>query len=231
MLKSHFQTELAEAGLDEAGRGCLAGPVYAAAVILPADFSHPLLNDSKKMTARSRDILRTVIEREAVAWAVEAVSAARIDEINILNASFEAMSGAVEQIISANSGAHPDSRPDSLPGAHPGSRPGPRPNSHPGPLPNSLPGLLLVDGNRFRTRLDIPYRCIVGGDGLYASIAAASVLAKTHRDEHMERLAADFPEYGWLENKGYPTRSHREAIVRYGLSPHHRTTFGMKNDE
>jgi ribonuclease HII len=201
MLKSYFQTDVVEAGLDEAGRGCLAGPVFAAAVILPADFSHPLLNDSKKMTPRTRDALRAVIEREAVAWAVEQVSAARIDEINILNASFEAMTGAVETILKI--------------AATPVARPG------------SLPGLLLVDGNRFRTRLDIPYRCIVGGDGLYASIAAASVLAKTHRDELMERLAADFPEYGWLENKGYPTLRHREAIARCGLSPHHRKTFSL----
>jgi ribonuclease HII len=195
MLKSFYREGAVEAGLDEAGRGCLAGPVFAAAVILPVDFSHPLLNDSKKMTERARDILRAVIEREAVAWAVEAVSAARIDCVNILNASFEAMEGAAAKILTA--ATRPEERPE----------------------------LLLVDGNRFRTQLDIPYLCIVGGDGLYSSIAAASVLAKTHRDEYMKRLAAEFPEYGWLENKGYPTRHHREAIARHGLSPHHRVTF------
>jgi ribonuclease HII len=177
-----------EAGCDEAGRGCLAGPVFAAAVVLPAGFSHPLLNDSKKMTERDRETLRAIIEREAVAWAVESVPPQRIDLINILNASFEAMSGAVARLA-------------------------------------RRPELLLIDGNRFRTALDIPYECIVGGDGIYASIAAASVLAKTHRDEYMTALAADFPEYGWLKNKGYPTRQHREAIARHGLSPHHRVTF------
>ncbi len=188
MLRAFFEVGAVEAGCDEAGRGCLAGPVFAAAVVLPEGFSHPLLNDSKQMRARDRDTLRAVIEREATAWAVESVSAQRIDRINILNASFEAMSAAVARL-------------------------------------SVLPGLLLVDGNRFRTTLDIPYRCIVGGDGLYASIAAASVLTKTHRDEYMERLAADFPEYGWLENKGYPTKQHREAVLRFGLSPHHRKSF------
>jgi ribonuclease HII len=166
--------------------------VFAAAVVLPADFFHPLLDDSKKMSPRDRDRLRPVIEREAVAWAVASVSAARIDEINILNASFEAMSAAVERL-------------------------------------ETRPGMLLIDGNRFRTTLDIPWRCVVGGDGMYASIAAASVLAKTHRDAHMESLAAEFPEYGWLKNKGYPTREHRETIARAGMSPHHRKTFRMIN--
>jgi ribonuclease HII len=188
MLKPFFSSGIVEAGCDEAGRGCLAGPVFAAAVVLPADFSHPLLDDSKKMSVRDRDLLRPVIEREAIAWAVASVSAARIDEINILNASFEAMTLAVEQLA-------------------------------------VCPEMLLVDGNRFRSKLEIPFRCIVGGDGLYASIAAASVLAKTHRDAHMERLAADFPEYGWLRNKGYPTKQHRDAIARHGLTPHHRKTF------
>ncbi len=188
MLKEFYCQGAIEAGCDEAGRGCLAGPVYAAAVVLPAGFSHPLLDDSKKMTARDRDVLREVIEREATAWAVASVSAERIDEINILNASFEAMTLAVGEL-------------------------------------KVRPEMLLIDGNRFRTALEIPYRCVVGGDGIYASIAAASVLAKTHRDEYMERLAAEFPEYGWLKNKGYPTREHREAIVRHGLSPHHRKTF------
>ncbi len=188
MLKAFFRTGAVEAGCDEAGRGCLAGPVFAAAVVLPEGFLHPLLNDSKKMTARDRDTLREVIEREAVAWAVESVSAARIDEINILNASFEAMTGAVRKL-------------------------------------RVSPELLLIDGNRFRTTLDIPYECIVGGDGIYSSIAAASVLAKTHRDELMERFAADYPEYGWRQNKGYPTKQHREAVARHGLSPHHRKSF------
>ena len=152
MLENQFQYELLEAGCDEAGRGCLAGPVFAAAVILPPDFHDERLNDSKQMTERNRDRLREVIEREAVAWAVEAVPAARIDEINILNASFEGMSLAVARLDPA-------------------------------------PGFLLIDGNRFRTQLTIPYRCVVKGDGKYADIAAASVLAKTHRDEYMRRLA------------------------------------------
>ena len=182
MLENQFQYELTEAGCDEAGRGCLPGPVFAAAVILPPDFHDPQLNDSKQMTERNRDRLRAVIEREAVAWAVEAVSAARIDEINILNASFEGMS-------------------------------------------------LAIDGNRFRTRLGIPFSCIVKGDGKYADIAAASVLAKTHRDEYMYRLAEEFPQYGWARNKGYPTRQHRLAIREFGLTPHHRLTFNHEIDQ
>lgn len=188
MLENSFQKELLEAGCDEAGRGCLAGPVFAAAVILPPDFSHPLLNDSKQMSARNRDLLREIICREAVAWAVQAVSAARIDEINILNASFEGMSLAVAQLV-------------------------------------PQPQFLAIDGNRFRTTLSIPYTCIVKGDGKYADIAAASVLAKTFRDEYMMRLDAEYPMYGWSRNKGYPTREHRLAVHRYGLSPHHRLTF------
>jgi ribonuclease HII len=164
--------------------------VFAAAAVLPAGFSHPRLNDSKKMSARDRDLLRPIIEREAVAWAVASVSAERIDEINILNASVEAMSLAVGEL-------------------------------------GLIPGLLLIDGNRFRSTLTIPHKCIVGGDGIYASIAAASVLAKTHRDAHMEHLAVDFPEYGWLKNKGYPTKEHRDAIARHGLTPHHRKTFSF----
>ena len=188
MLENSFQKELLEAGCDDAGRGCLAGPVFAAAVILPPDFSHPLLNDSKQMSARNRDLLREIICREAVAWAVQAVSAARIDEINILNASFEGMSLAVAQLA-------------------------------------PQPQFLSIDGNRFRTTLSIPYTCIVKGDGRYADIAAASVLAKTFRDEYMMRLDAEYPMYGWSRNKGYPTREHRLAVHRYGLSPHHRLTF------
>lgn len=188
MLKSFYRENAIEAGCDEAGRGCLAGPVFAAAVVLSADWQHPLLNDSKQMTRRDRETLRGVIESEAIAWAVEAVSAERIDEINILNASFEAMTLAAARL-------------------------------------SADPELLLIDGNRFRTTLEIPYVCIVGGDGKYSSIAAASVLAKTHRDEYMERLAAEFPEYGWMQNKGYPTRQHRDAIARCGLTPHHRKSF------
>lgn len=183
-----YQHELLEAGCDEAGRGPLAGPVFAAAVILPPDFHHPLLDDSKKMSEKNRDLLRPIIEREAVAWAVEEVSPERIDAINILNASFECMSLAAARLDPA-------------------------------------PGLLLIDGNRFRTTLDIPYQCVVGGDGLYANIAAASVLAKTYRDERMRQLAVDFPEYGWERNKGYPTAEHRRAVAQHGLTPHHRLSF------
>ena len=188
MLENQFQYDLLEAGCDEAGRGCLAGPVFAAAVILPRDFHHPLLNDSKQMTERNRDILREIIEREAVAWAVEAVSATRIDEINILNASFEGMSLSADRLT-------------------------PRPQ------------FLAIDGNRFRTRLDIPYQCVIKGDATYADIAAASVLAKTHRDEYMRKIATEFPQYGWDKNKGYPTRAHRLAIREFGLTPHHRLSF------
>lgn len=188
MLKAFYREGALEAGCDEAGRGCLAGPVFAAAVILPAGFGHPLLNDSKQMTPADRNTLRTIIEREAAAWAVCSVSVERIDRINILNASFEAMSLAAAQL-------------------------------------RVRPALLLVDGNRFRTQLDIPYECIVGGDALYMSIAAASVLAKTHRDEYMERLDDEYPDYGWSHNKGYATAFHREAVHRLGLTPHHRKTF------
>lgn len=194
MLETRSRYDLLEAGCDEAGRGCLAGPVFAAAVILPPDFHHPLLNDSKQMTARNRDRLREVIERESVAWAVEAVSAERIDRINILNASFEAMAQAVLRL-------------------------------------DPQPEFLVIDGNRFRSQLGMPYCCVVQGDGKYADIAAASVLAKTHRDEYMVRLADEYPHYGWLQNKGYPTRQHRLAIREYGLTPHHRLTFNHEIDQ
>lgn len=187
LLISYASTGI-ECGCDEAGRGPLAGALFAASVILPPDFFHPLLNDSKQMSERNRNTLREVIEREAVAWAVSEVSPQRIDQINILNASFEGMSLAAAQLS-------------------------PRPK------------LMLIDGNRFKTTLDIPYKCIVGGDGKYASIAAASVLAKTHRDEYMLRLAAEYPMYGWERNKGYPTREHRMAIAQHGLTPYHRLTF------
>ena len=194
MLEYQYQYHLSEAGCDEAGRGCLAGPVFAAAVMLPPDFHDPLLNDSKQMSERNRDKLRAVIEREAIAWAVEAVSAARIDEINILNASFEGLSLAVERLSPA-------------------------------------PEFLAIDGNRFRTHLTIPWQCIVKGDGKYADIAAASVLAKTHRDEYMRRIAGEYPQYGWSQNKGYPTREHRLAIREYGLTPHHRLSFNHEIDQ
>ncbi len=194
MLDNCYQRETIEAGCDEAGRGCLAGSVFAAAVILPPDFSHPLLNDSKQMTERRRDILREVIEREAVAWAVSEVTAERIDKINILNASIEAMNAAVARL-------------------------------------SVVPGFLVIDGNRFNTSSQIPFRCIVKGDGRYADIAAASVLAKTHRDEYMRRLDREYPVYGWSKNKGYPTRDHRLAIRRHGLSPYHRLTFNHDIDQ
>ncbi|MCL2562163.1 MAG: ribonuclease HII [Rikenellaceae bacterium] len=183
-----FQTELSEAGCDEAGRGCLAGPVFAAAVILPPKFAHPLLNDSKQMSERDRERLRGIIECEAAAWAVASVTPQRIDEINILNASFEAMNAAVRRLT-------------------------------------RTPQFLAIDGNRFRTTLGIPYICVIGGDARYANIAAASVLAKTHRDEYMRGLSAQHPHYGWERNKGYPTREHRVAITLHGLTPHHRRTF------
>ena len=194
MLENCYQKDLIEAGCDEAGRGCLAGSVFAAAVILPPDFHHPLLNDSKQMTARNRDTLRGIIEREAVAWAVAEITAARIDEINILNASFEGMNSAVMQLAVA-------------------------------------PQVLAIDGNRFRTTLELPYACIVKGDGKYADIAAASVLAKTHRDEYMMRLHDEYPQYGWDRNKGYPTREHRLAIRRHGLTPYHRLSFNHDKDQ
>jgi ribonuclease HII len=241
MLKEFYDGRAIEAGCDEAGRGCLAGPVYAAAAVLPAGFSHPLLDDSKKMTARGRDTLRAVIEREAVAWAVAAVSAARIDRVNILNASFEAMTLAVRGVMGgAKVAAECAGRmarlrfEDGVADVAAESTHDEADERTEAEAADALvvaggravcPGLLLIDGNRFRTSLKIPYVCVVGGDGLYASIAAASVLAKTHRDDYMERLAADYPEYGWRGNKGYPTRAHRDAIAAHGLSPHHRTTF------
>lgn len=194
MLQTTFQQELIEAGCDEAGRGCLAGSVFAAAVILPNDFHHPLLNDSKQMTERRRDELRLIIEREALAWSVQEVTAERIDQINILNASIESMNLALKDL-----GVRPE--------------------------------YIVVDGNRFKTDLDIPYRTIVKGDGKYANIAAASVLAKTHRDEYMRRLAEEYPMYGWAKNKGYPTREHRMAILKYGLTPYHRLSFNSSPEQ
>ncbi len=191
MLKLQFQDQLLEAGCDEAGRGCLAGSVFGAAVILPPDFNDPMLNDSKKLTPKRREALRRVIESEALAWCVIEISAARIDEINILNASHEAMTEAVKGLSIA-------------------------------------PEMVIVDGNLFRTTLTQPCECVVGGDGKYAHIAAASILAKTHRDEYMLRLADEFPMYDWRGNKGYPTAKHRAAIAEYGLTKYHRLTFGNK---
>lgn len=183
-----------EAGCDEAGRGPLAGAVYAAAVILPPDFFHPLLNDSKQMTGREREELRPIIEREAVAWAVEAVSAEEIDQLNILWASVTGMQRAVRRLAV---------RPD----------------------------FLLIDGNRFRPFDGFDYQTVVKGDATFASIAAASVLAKTHRDEYMRKIALEYPQYGWDRNMGYPTKEHIEAVRRYGLTPYHRRSFHVKELE
>lgn len=193
-LLQYMQSGRMEAGCDEAGRGPLAGPVYAAAVILPEDFHHPLLNDSKQMTERARNILRPIIEREAVAWAVEAVSAEEIDRLNILGASITGMQRAVRRL---------SVRPD----------------------------FLLVDGNRFRPFDGFEYRTVVHGDATYASIAAASVLAKTWRDEYMRHIASEFPQYGWERNMGYPTAEHIQAIKKYGYTPYHRMSFHPKELE
>lgn len=193
-LLEHMTPGLVEAGCDEAGRGPLAGPVFAAAVILPEGFHHPLLNDSKQMTEKARNTLREVIEREAVAWAVEEVGAEEIDRLNILWASVTGMQRAVGRLAV---------RPD----------------------------FLLIDGNRFRPYDGIPYATVVHGDATYASIAAASVLAKTWRDEHMRRLAEQYPQYGWERNMGYPTPEHIAAIKRYGYTPEHRKSFHPKELE
>ena len=191
MLLPYFQSpETIECGVDEAGRGCLCGPVVAAAVILPKDFQNQTLNDSKQLTHKQRQALREIIEKEAIAYGVGFVSNEEIDQINILNASFLAMTRAIEQIKT--------------------------------PIE-----LLLIDGNRFRSQLTIPYKCIVKGDAKYSSIAAASILAKTHRDEYMETLAKEYPHYNWQKNKGYPTKEHRETIRQFGITPHHRKTFNL----
>lgn len=193
-LLSYRHEGMVEAGCDEAGRGPLAGPVFAAAVILPQDFYHPLLDDSKKMSLKAREELRPIIEREAVAWAVEEVSTEEIDSLNILWASVTGMQRAVRKL-----GVKPD--------------------------------FLLIDGNRFRPFDGYPYETIVHGDATYACIAAASVLAKTYRDEHMRSLAKLYPEYGWERNMGYPTPEHLEAIRRYGYTPEHRKSFHPKQLE
>lgn len=194
MLKSFHNKEAVEAGCDEAGRGCIAGPVYAAAVILPHQFSNPILDDSKKLSAKKRQDLRIVIEQEALAWGVGVVSEKEIDKINILNASFLAMHRALDSL-------------------------------------KMLPSHLLIDGNRFKPYGQIPHACIIKGDGIYASIAAASILAKTHRDEYMESLHQEYPLYAWDRNKGYPTREHRKAVFMHGPTPYHRRSFRLLDDQ
>ena len=204
MLLSHYNKGKVEAGCDEAGRGCLAGSVFAAAVILPEDYHNDELNDSKQLTDRRRKLLRGIIERDAVAWAVGVVTPEEIDRINILNASILAMHRALDQLTV---------RPEAI----------------------------IVDGNRFKPYFErskgqearskcIPYTTIVKGDGKYLSIAAASILAKTYRDDYMDALAEEYPQYDWLSNKGYPTKKHREAIRLYGITPYHRKTFNMLGD-
>lgn len=191
MLKQFFSNkETIECGCDEAGRGCLAGPVVAAAVILPSDFSHPLLNDSKKLSDKQRRLLRPIIEENAIAYCVGFVSNEEIDKINILQASFLAMNRAVEGL-------------------------------------KQKPELLLIDGNRFNNKTDIAFQCIVKGDSLYQSIAAASILAKTYRDDYMLNLHKEFPNYHWDKNMGYPTKAHRQAIIENGISPFHRKSFNL----
>ena len=194
MLPSCYISCRNEAGCDEAGRGCLAGPVYAAAVILPENFSHELLNDSKKLTEARREKLRPIIEEEAVAWAVGVVSAEEIDKINILRASILAMHRALDGL-------------------------------------KTRPGAIIVDGNRFTPYGDIPWQTFVKGDGKYGNIAAASILAKTHRDAFMKSLHEEYPMYGWNVNKGYPTKAHRDAIAQHGPSPYHRMTFRLIDDQ
>ncbi|MBR8534367.1 ribonuclease HII [Carboxylicivirga mesophila] len=193
-LLSYLHKDLIEAGCDEAGRGCLAGPVVAAAVILPPDFKHELLNDSKQLTEKQRQKLRPIIEQEALAWAVSFVDHQEIDEINILKASYVAMHRSVDQL-------------------------------------KTKPQHLLIDGNRFIPYKGIDHTCIVKGDGKYLSIAAASVLAKTHRDEYMEAMHEQHPHYAWNKNKGYPTKAHRAAIKEHGISPIHRRTFRLLDEQ
>lgn len=191
MLQSHYYNEYElEAGCDEAGRGCLAGSVYAAAVILPKDYHNAELNDSKQLSAKKRYKLREIVERDALAWAVGIVTAEEIDHINILNASILAMHRALNQL-------------------------------------QVSPEAVIVDGNRFKPYHGLPYSTIVKGDGKFLSIAAASILAKTFRDDYMDAIAAEYPQYDWQSNKGYPTKKHREAIKRYGITPYHRRTFNL----
>jgi len=194
MLKSFMYHNLIEAGCDEAGRGCLAGPVVAAAVILPKNYKHPVLNDSKKLSPKQRDLLRDEIINSAIAWKVAFVDNTEIDEMNILRASIKAMHIAIEGL-------------------------------------EKVPQFLLIDGNRFYPNKDIKYKTIIRGDGLFFSIAAASVLAKTFRDEYMEKIHFEFPDYGWNKNKGYPTSLHREAILKHGVTPYHRKSFTLFNTQ
>jgi ribonuclease HII len=193
MLASHFYEGKVEAGCDEAGRGCLAGSVYAAAVILPKDYQNDLLNDSKQLTEKKRYQLREIIERDAVAWAVGVVTSEEIDKINILNASILAMHRALDQL-------------------------------------KVRPEAIIIDGNRFKKYKDLPHTTIVKGDGKYLSIAAASILAKTYRDDYMNCLAKEYPQYDWLSNKGYPTKKHREAIKQFGITPYHRKSYNLLGD-
>ena len=193
MLKNHYYDHLTECGCDEAGRGCLAGSVYAAAVILPPDFSNELLNDSKQLTEKRRYALREAIQRDAVAWAVGVVTPEEIDNINILNASILAMHRALDQLAV---------RPEAV----------------------------IVDGNRFKPYGNVPFSTIVKGDGKYLSIAAASILAKTYRDDYMGKLDEEYPQYDWKSNKGYPTKKHRDAIRKFGTTPYHRRTFNLLGD-
>jgi ribonuclease HII len=190
MLLPFFDKNQIEAGCDEAGRGCLAGPVFAAAVILPTDFEHPLLNDSKQLSEKQRYEARKIVEAEAIAWAVAQVAPKEIDEINILNASFLAMHRAIAQL-------------------------------------DPIPECLLIDGNRFKPYQDLPHHCIIKGDGKYLSIAAASILAKTYRDDYMMQIHETYPHYDWHKNKGYPTKAHRAAIQAHGATPHHRQSFRL----
>lgn len=190
MLLPYYKPGLIECGCDEAGRGCLAGPVYAAAVILPPDFKNDLLNDSKQLTERQRYELRPIIEENAIAWAIGVMTAKEIDETNILYASLAAMNKAIKAL-------------------------------------KVTPEYLIIDGNRFRNSTGIPYSTIIKGDGKYMSIAAASVLAKTYRDDYMNSISSEFPQYGWEVNKGYPTKAHRAAIAEYGASAYHRLTFRL----
>ena len=193
-LKSFHKKGIPEAGCDEAGRGCLAGPVYAAAVVLPPDYFHPLLNDSKQLSEKKRDLLRIEIEKEALDFAVDFSTAAEIDEINILNASYLAMHRSLDKL-------------------------------------SIIPGHIIVDGNRFRPYKEIPSKCIVKGDGKYFSIAAASVLAKTYRDEFMRKIDLENPQFLWKKNKGYPTKEHREAIKKYGTTRWHRMSFRLLDEQ
>ena len=193
MLKNNYYIGKIEAGCDEAGRGCLAGCVYAAAVILPDDYQNDLLNDSKQLTEKRRYQLREIIERDAVAWAVGIVTPEEIDKINILNASILAMHRALDQL-------------------------------------KVRPEAIIVDGNRFKPYNNIPHTTIVKGDGKYLSIAAASILAKTYRDDYMNRLAEEYPQYDWFSNKGYPTKKHRDAIRQYGITPYHRKSYNLLGD-